>query len=274
MVVCKEFSCINAVQNRACRFFLGVGKYAPNNGVSGDMGWKPVCEKQWKCVLLIIGCADSRFRVMDNSRINKVVYEWMCNKRSKQWKSRLTKQIEQFSINEDDPNACKLLEERMFQNYKDEWKNKINDGTGPRPNQRNKLRTYKLFKEEYGAESYVTCVMPRSYRSALAKFRCGVAPLRIETGRYERVSLDERRCFHCKDFIEDELHVLTVCPLYQDLRDELYNKASSIKQSFTDLTDTDKMCFILSSSQIVKYTAKTCYNILVRRRNCIYNNVR
>ena len=238
------------------------------------MGWKPVCEKQWKCVLLIIGCADSRFRVMDNSRINKVVYEWMCNKRSKQWKSRLTKQIEQYSINEDDPNACKLLEERMFQNYKDEWKNKINDGTGPRSNQRNKLRTYKLFKEEYGAESYVTCVMPRSYRSALAKFRCGVAPLRIETGRYERVSLDERRCFHCKDFIEDELHVLTVCPLYQDLRDELYNKATSIIQSFTDLTDTDKMCFILSSSQIVKYTAKTCYNILVRRRNCIYNNVR
>ena len=80
--------------------------------------------------------------------------------------------------------------------------------------------------------------------------------------------------FHFKDFIEDELHVLTLCPLYHDLRDELYNKATSIIQSFTDLTDTDKVCFILSSNQIVKYTAKTCYNILVRRRSCIYNNVR
>ena len=201
-----------------------------------------MCVKQWKCVLR----ADSRFRVMDNSKINKIVYEWMCNKRSKHWKSRLAKQIEQYSINQDDPNACKLLEERMFQNYKDEWKNKIYDGTGSRPNQRNKLRTYKLFKEEYGAESYMTCVMPRSYKSALAKFRCVVAPLRIETGRYVRMPLDERRCFHCKDFIKDELHVLTLCILYQDLKGELHNKATSIIQSFTDLTDTDKMCFILS----------------------------
>ena len=78
----------------------------------------------------------------------------------------------------------------MFQNYKDEWNNKVNDGIGSRLNQRNKLRTYKLFKKEYGAESYVACVMPRSHRSALAKFRCGVASLRIETGRYERMPLD------------------------------------------------------------------------------------
>jgi hypothetical protein len=27
--------------------------------------------------------------------------------------------------------------------------------------------------------------IPSRYRSAFAKFRCGVAPLRIETGRYE-----------------------------------------------------------------------------------------
>ena len=37
----KEYKCINAVQNRACRFFLGVGKYAPNNAVNGDIGWIP-----------------------------------------------------------------------------------------------------------------------------------------------------------------------------------------------------------------------------------------
>ena len=27
---CKQFSCVNAVQNRALRFFLGVGRYTPN----------------------------------------------------------------------------------------------------------------------------------------------------------------------------------------------------------------------------------------------------
>ena len=37
----KVFSCINAVQNRAMRFYLGTGKYTPNAVVSGDMGWQP-----------------------------------------------------------------------------------------------------------------------------------------------------------------------------------------------------------------------------------------
>ena len=35
-------SCIQAIQNRACRFFLGVGKYTPNVAVTGEMGRPPV----------------------------------------------------------------------------------------------------------------------------------------------------------------------------------------------------------------------------------------
>ena len=40
---------------------------------------------------------------------------------------------------------------------------------GPSGRGRNKLRLYKTFKQNYIAEN----------------FRCGVAPIRIETGRYE-----------------------------------------------------------------------------------------
>ena len=39
----KEYSCIHAVQNRACRYFLGVGKYTPNNGVNGGRMRRPIC---------------------------------------------------------------------------------------------------------------------------------------------------------------------------------------------------------------------------------------
>jgi hypothetical protein len=65
------------------------------------------------------------------------------------------------------------------------------------------------------------------YRSAFAKFRCGVAPLRIETGRYENKNVNERVCFICHDQIEDEKHVLLDCPLYADLRESY-----CIKQEF------------------------------------------
>ena len=47
----SAFSCIDAVQNRACRYFLGLGKYAPNTSINGDMGWSMPQQKQWICVI-------------------------------------------------------------------------------------------------------------------------------------------------------------------------------------------------------------------------------
>ena len=61
---------------------------------------------------------------------------------------------------------------------------KVESEQGVRQNQKNKLKTYRLFKNEYCTDSYVENVNNRQHRSALAKFRCGVAPLRIETGRH------------------------------------------------------------------------------------------
>ena len=46
----RDFSCITAVQNRAMRFYMGVGKYTPNDAIQGDMGWRPPSVKQWTCV--------------------------------------------------------------------------------------------------------------------------------------------------------------------------------------------------------------------------------
>ena len=60
---------------------------------------------------------------------------------------------------------------------------------------------------------------------ALAKFRSGTAPIAIETGRYNGVNINDRKCFACRDVVEDETHVLLHCPEYNTLRDELLNEA-------------------------------------------------
>ena len=57
---------------------------------------------------------------------------------------------------------------------------------------RGKLRTYRLFKTEYKVETYCKLLMPYSHRAAFAKFRCGVAPFRIETGGYENLDVGQR----------------------------------------------------------------------------------
>ena len=45
----------------------------------------------------------------------------------------------------------------------------------------NKLRTYWKFKKTYDTEQYVKVITQKRYRSAYAKFRCGVALIKLET---------------------------------------------------------------------------------------------
>jgi hypothetical protein len=67
------------------------------------------------------------------------------------------------------------IEQLMFDKYKLGWKNRVSTYS-----QGNKLRTYKLFKHDVCTEPYFEYKMPLKYRSAYAKIRCGIAPLRVE----------------------------------------------------------------------------------------------
>ena len=68
----KSYSCINAVENRALRFFLGVGKYTPTAAVTGDTGWEPPLVKQCRNLCKFW----HRLRNMDVNRIDKKVFIW------------------------------------------------------------------------------------------------------------------------------------------------------------------------------------------------------
>ena len=66
-------------------------------------------------------------------------------------------------------------------------------------------------------------LMPTYYRSALARFRAGVAPMRIDTGRFEHgyIPEDRRISLFCHTEVESEKHVILsyhVYMVYEDLR--------------------------------------------------------
>ena len=86
--------------------------------------------------------------------------------------------------------------------------------------------------------------IPGKYKSAFAKFRCGVAPLKIETGRYEGILTENRLCFnnacHMNNCIEDEKHVLLYCPVCEYLRQYLFNHACLYNDNFMHLSDDDQ----------------------------------
>ena len=137
----------------------------------------------------------------------------------------------------------------------------------------NKLWSYRLFKREYKTENYLTCLLPGRHRSTYSKFRCGVAPLRLETGRYENLQIDERLCHFCSDqSIENETHVLLKCPLYSDLRQNMFSDILRSYANFSTLDEQAKFKVILNSehSDVIRICAKTCCDILDRRRTFLY----
>ena len=93
--------------------------------------------------------------------------------------------------------------------------------------------------------------MSRMKRSALVKFRCGVAPLRIETGRNEMIPYDKRNCYNCITKVENEEHVLLECPLYKDIRLELCSKIVMPSHIFDALSNPEKVCHLQSDGRII-----------------------
>ena len=64
------------------------------------------------------------------------------------------------------------------------WTNAVERINAKRGIGLNKLRTYKLFKTEYKVEKYVLKVKAVNQRSTMSRFRCGVAPINLEIGRF------------------------------------------------------------------------------------------
>ena len=208
----KGYSTINAVHHRACRFFLGIGKYAPNVATNGDMRWISTSVRQWKTVL------NHWFR-LNNMELNNHIFRWAYSHKDsrKNWCFRVENELtrvanvslvcgQSYSMHTR-KQISEKFQSHLFENFTRNWFGAINSNAGNRVGLGgNKLRTYKLFKETYDMEPYVySQILQRPYRSALAKFRCGVAPLKIETGRYSSLPVIERTCFHCETEVEDEI---------------------------------------------------------------------
>jgi hypothetical protein len=266
-----SYSCINAVQYRAMRFFLGVGRYTPNIAVSGDMGWVPPEIRQWKSISLYW----ARLSTMHDFRMNKRVALWAkssAGRSCRNWYYIVTDMfntngLQQYiNIESALPKHALLngIMNVLFDKFKIDWYQSLNSVTGPSGRGRNKLRTYRLFKDGFNTESYCQLIMSPYHRAAFSKFRCGVAPLRIETGRYERLDVLDRKCPFC-DNVEDESHVILDCYLYHDLRHMLFDKAVSVNPNFLSMSKNDQLVFLFTTPLMIRSCAKTCYDILKRR---------
>jgi hypothetical protein len=97
--------------------------------------------------------------------------------------------------------------------------------------------------------------LKKNERSVLAQYRCGILPLKIETGRYTGMPVEQRLCQLCDlGEIENERHFLFHCPLYSDLRNTVFGTKLT-ENHFISLSSGEQLKLIISDypRQVAKY---------------------
>ncbi len=264
----KEHRKLNMIQNRACKFFLGVAKTASNVASHGDMGWLAVFAKQ-KIEIVRLWC---RLQTMDTSRITYKVFKWS-NSLSlgnvKTWEYHVKQFLKDANMldhpfmNPDINVKVTMREYRdaLIASDKVNWHNKVWDDTKNEENG-NKLRLYRCYKDDICVESYVTTIMPFHHRQKIAMLRLGCLPIQIELGRRSNTPLDSRICKLCNQgCIEDEVHLLLQCPLYDDIRSIITKHVTDTTMSFKD-----QFCSLLSNPDIQADLGKCVFRMMNRRQ--------
>ena len=121
-----------------------------------------------------------------------------------------------------------------------------------------KLRKYITLKENVAIPNYVSTLLPKLHRSTFAQFCCGILPLRVETGRRQRVreettgqtrflKLEERVCSICSSGeVEDEYHFLLKCDVFSDIRVDYINNIMRNNADFINFNLEQKFTFLIT----------------------------
>ena len=121
-------------------------------------------------------------------------------------------------------------------------------------NENSKLKTFGMIKSSIGLEKYLKKVKHLKHRISLSRLRLSSHRLMIETGRHKKIAASERFCSFCQTQIEDEIHFVIKCQIYDALRKPLVEACTALKQNH--YTDREKFIFILTTENLQSILAK------------------
>ncbi|KAK3092266.1 hypothetical protein FSP39_000496 [Pinctada imbricata] len=212
---------IESVQHRALRYFLGVHRFTPILSLQGESGWVPAyCRHQLNAIRFW-----NRLITMSDDRLTKKVFVWDKEQSNRSnWSNNMKRLFDSLDL-ADVYDNCAIydlaqVESRIYRNFVNTWHEDLQNIS--------KLRTYRVIKHDFQTEPYIIMDLPKPERSVMAMLRCGILPLRIETGRYSGEPVEERICNFCdKNDVEDERHFIFHCSLYETIRNNFLVKIES-----------------------------------------------
>ena len=213
-------------------------------------------------------CYLHRLLTMKPGRIVKSVFDSLHdlnNQGFPSWVSRSYDLAESYQI---DMESCielspyqfkELCHERLKNSFIMSWMTDLRDGR----ESSSILKTYRLYKMNFGTECYLKHISKPKFRIALSKLRASSHDLEVERGRYVRPKLDitERLCISCH-VIEDEEHFVTDCVNNREMRKSFFEKISLREPGFANWNNREKFVFLMSCEdpQILSWFSKFLYH--------------
>ena len=195
------------------KWALSVHSKASNVGCWGETGRHPLIYEALKLSI------DYFFRVKHS---NHVLVSAAFHEQADldlPWFSNTSKILDKFSCSNHNPKAkvSTSTAHMMREEFVSMWK--LAKASSP------KLNFYHQIKHEFLPEKYLSLVKIPEARNSLTRFRISSHNLFIERGRYETpiIPRENRWCLHCYfttgvKTLEDEIHALATCPLYNVVR--------------------------------------------------------
>ena len=138
------------------------------------------------------------------------------------------------------------------------------------------------FKTDIYVEPFVCNCLSRYKRSLLAQLRCGILPLRLETGRFvnvrddetgrlRKLTVNERLCQICNsNNVENEFHFLFHCDKFKSERENFYSLCIANYSNFVYLCDEDKLNILMNEGNNWRILSNYLVNIWEKRKHIMY----
>ena len=112
-----------------------------------------------------------------------------------------------------------------------------------------KLSFYHSIKKNYSLSAYLDSTQKNPMKRTLVKLRIGCHNLRVETGRYGKIPLEESICPLCSgNKIEDETHLLLDCQRYSSMRDIFLSKIETKIDDIRKLSHENLISQLMNSN--------------------------
>lgn len=265
-----------SVHLKFCKYMLGVGKRSTTLAVMGELGRYPlyleIIVTMFKYLYRLSTTDDvllsEAFTVSKNLNIQKK-YSWYSCLESLMDYMNITQNCWKNNKNK----LQKLILNKLKIKYNSIWhtalfKDKVNGNGG------NKLRTYRLFKNNIKFEKYLS-LLNEDKRRLFTKFRISAHTLEIEQGRYRGLRIEDRTCSLCKNTaIGDEIHFLLQCPILNNVRNDVVQEIGTLYPNFNTLDRESQFLWLMSCED--KFIIESVSSLLIKlndHRNNILSNI-